>query len=143
MDARPAEAVEDLSGGGRLSRQDVQPLARIGERPADWPRKQALWDAMKDVIDDQYSEKNVSLADLGYIYDVRTRGNDVRVTMTMPHTGRPKYEFLARPLRSRLEQVPDVGSVVVEFTWEPAWTPNRLTDVGRHKMGLADESSDD
>ena len=143
VDERPAEALEDLSGGGRLSRQDVQPLARIGERPSDWPRKRALWEAMKDVIDDQYSEKNASLVDLGYIYDVRTRGNDVRVIMTMPHRGRPKYEFLARPLRSRLEQVPDVGSVVVEFTWEPAWTPNRLTDVGRHKMGLADESSDD
>jgi len=114
-------------------------LARIGERATDWPRKQALWEAMRDVIDDQFSEKKASLVDLGYIYDVRTRGNDVRVIMTMPHRGRPKFEFLAKPLRERLEQVADVRAVVVEFTWEPAWTPNRLTDVGRAKMGLVDD----
>ncbi|MER3404628.1 MAG: aromatic ring hydroxylase, partial [Chloroflexota bacterium] len=29
-----------------------------------------------------------------------------------------------------------VRSVVVEHTWEPAWTPNRLTDAGRRAMGL-------
>ena len=75
---------------------------------------------------------------MGYIYDVRTRGGDVRVVMTMPHRGRPKYEFLGKPLRARLQQVPGVGSVTVELTWEPAWTPNRLTDAGRRLMGLAD-----
>ena len=80
------------------------PAARIGERPADWPRKRALWDAMRDVIDDQYSEKEANLVDLGYIYDVRTRGNDVKVIMTMPHRGRPMFEFLGKPLRARLEQ---------------------------------------
>ncbi|HJN28694.1 MAG TPA: hypothetical protein QF604_12335, partial [Candidatus Latescibacteria bacterium] len=73
---------------------------------------------------------------LGYIYDVRTRGNDVKVIMTMPHRGRPMFEFLGKPLRARLEQQADVSSVVVEFTWEPAWTPNLLSDVGREKMGL-------
>jgi metal-sulfur cluster biosynthetic enzyme len=28
--------------------------------------------------------------------------------------------------------------VVVELTWEPAWSPNRLTDAGRQMMGLDD-----
>ena len=40
-------------------------------------------------------------------------------------------------LDHRLDVPPDVGSVVVDLTWEPAWTPNRLTDVGRQAMGLA------
>jgi len=120
------------------ARDGVQPLARIGERPVDWPRKRAVWEAMQDVYEDQFSSVDVSLVDMGYIYDVRTRGDDVRVLMTMPHKGRPKYDFLAKPLRARLEALPDVGSVVVDLTWEPAWTPNRLTDVGRQAMGLDD-----
>ena len=135
----PSAVVESCADDGRGLSEGVQPLARIGERATDWPRKQALWEAMRDVIDNQFSEKKASLVDLGYIYDVRTRGNDVRVIMTMPHRGRPKFEFLAKPLRERLEQVADVRAVVVEFTWEPAWTPNRLTDVGRAKMGLVDD----
>ncbi|MBT4612216.1 MAG: DUF59 domain-containing protein [Gemmatimonadetes bacterium] len=128
-------------GVGRL--EGDRPLARIGERAADWPRKQALWEVMREVIDDQFSEKKASLVDLGYIYDVHARGNDVRVLMTMPHRGRPKFEFLAKPLRTRLEQEPDVRAVVVDFTWEPAWTANLLTDVGRAKLGLGDAPSVD
>lgn len=117
---------------------DVHPLARIGERSVDWPRKRIIWEAMRDVIDDQLSGQQASLVDLGYIYDVRTRGGDVHVLMTMPHRGRPKYNFLANPLRTRLGEIPGVGSVTVDLTWEPAWTPNRLTDAGRRKMGFTD-----
>jgi len=99
---------------------DLQPLARIGERGADWPRKQAIWTALGQVPEDQFSSVEASLVDMGYIYDVRTRGGDVHVVMTMPHRGRPKYDFLAKPLRARLEQMPGVASVIVDLTWEPA-----------------------
>ncbi len=128
----PTEAWGDGASAG------PQPLARIGEWSVDWPKKRAIWEALRDVPEDQFSSVNVSLVDMGYIYDVRTRGEDVHVVMTMPHRGRPKYDFLAKPLRTRLEQLPGIGSVVVDLTWEPAWTPNRLTDVGRQKMGLVD-----
>ena len=116
----------------------TQPLARIGERSVDWPRKRALWQAMREVPEDQFHGGHANLVDMGYIYDVQTRGDDVRIVMTMPHKGRPKFNFIANPLRARLTQLADVGSVVVELTWEPAWTPNRLTDAGRQMMGLDD-----
>lgn len=116
--------------------EGTQPLARIGERAADWPRKRQLWEALAEVREDQFNSVEVSLVDMGYIYDVRTRGRDVHVVITMPHRGRPMFEFLGLPLRARLEQLADVDSVVVDLTWEPAWTPNRLTDAGRRKMGL-------
>ena len=136
LTADAADAPVDSAADGATDGD--QPLARIGERPADWPRKAAVWEAMREVREDQFNTVDASLVDMGYIYDVRTRGDDLRVLMTMPHRGRPKYDFLAKPLRARLEQLPGVGSVVVELTWEPAWTPNRLTDVGRQLMGLDD-----
>ncbi|NKB69588.1 MAG: DUF59 domain-containing protein [Candidatus Latescibacteria bacterium] len=117
----------------------AHPLARIGERSVDWPRKRVLWEAMREVREDQFNSVEANLVEMGYIYDVRTRGDQVHVLMTMPHRGRPRYDFLAKPLRARLEALADVGSAVVELTWEPAWTPNRLTDTARRKMGL-DES---
>ena len=113
-----------------------QPLARIGERSVDWPRKRAIWQAMCEVREDQFSNVDASLVDMGYICDVCTRGRDIRVLMTMPHKGRPKYNFLANPLRERLAQLPEVGSVVVDLVWEPAWSASRLTDRGRELMGL-------
>ena len=94
--------MHQLHGGGT---EGEQPLARIGERPSDWPRKRALWEAIREVPEDQFYATEANLVDMGYIYDLRTRGNDVRVLMTMPHQGRPKYDFLAKPLRARLESM--------------------------------------
>lgn len=133
-----AEAMPTLEKWADGAAAGTQPLARIGERSVDWPRKRILWEAMQDVYEDQFNTVDVSIVDMGYIYDVRTPGNDVHVLMTMPHKGRPKYDFLADPLRTRLKALPDVDTVIVDLTWSPAWTPNRLTDAGRQAMGLAE-----
>ena len=133
--AAPVDLAELRPGGASAG---AQPLARVGERPEDWPRKRAIWEAMGDVCEDQFNTVDVSLVDMGYIYDLQTRGPEIRVLMTMPHRGRPKYKFLAKPLRARLEALPDVASAIIDLTWEPAWNPNRLTDVGRRAMGMAD-----
>ena len=36
-----------------------------------------------------------------------------------------------------LNWMPGVKKVIVEQTWEPGWSSNRLTDEGRRKLGLA------
>jgi metal-sulfur cluster biosynthetic enzyme len=111
-------------------------LARPGERPADWPAKRKIWDALRDVRDDMLYTVNANVVDMGYIHDVRLQDGEVSVLMTMPHRGRPRHEWLAIPLRRRVAQLPGVRSVAVDLTWEPAWTPNRLSDAGRRTMQL-------
>ncbi len=67
--------------------------------------------------------------------------------MAMPHRPRPRlgdfidgsisgYPTLSVPVRERLLKIPGVRQVVVEQTWEPGWSSNRLTTVGRIKLGL-------
>ena len=67
---------------------------------------------------------------MGYIYDVQSRHGVVRILMTMPHRGRPVYQFFASQgggrvsegIRQRLLKLPGVRDVVVDFTWEPEWS---------------------
>ncbi|MEZ6147371.1 MAG: hypothetical protein R3B91_18490 [Planctomycetaceae bacterium] len=48
----------------------------------------------------------------------------------MPHRGRPEYNFLVTQgggrvengIRERLLALDGVQDVVIDFTWEPAWT---------------------
>jgi metal-sulfur cluster biosynthetic enzyme len=127
-------AAGDLPAGVTARRGGA--LARPGERPEDWPHKHMVWDALREVRDEMLYTVDANVVDMGYIYDVRLQGADVYVLMTMPHQGRPRYNWLGNPIRRRLEQLPGIRSVVVEHTWEPAWTPNRLTDAGRRAMGL-------
>lgn len=118
-------------------------LARPGEAGDSPIPKQALWEALRDCKDEQLYTADISVVDLGLVYDLRVRGETVHVVMAMPHRGRPRLGYFAygsggnsMPVEQRLLKVPGVKSVVVEQTWEPGWSSNRLTDEGRRKFGL-------
>jgi metal-sulfur cluster biosynthetic enzyme len=111
-------------------------LARSGETEDTAPLKRAIWEALREVRDEMFYEVDANVVDMGYIYDVRVRGETVTVLMTMPHRGRPKYGFIGNPIRERLLRLDGVREVVVNFTWEPPWTAARLTEAGRRAMGL-------
>ncbi|MCA9437937.1 MAG: hypothetical protein KC978_19285, partial [Candidatus Omnitrophica bacterium] len=82
--------------------------------------------------------------DLGYIYDLKVRDGVAEVLMTMPHKGRPIYEYLVfqgggrntEGIRERLLHLDGVKDVLVDFTWEPAWDVSRMTDKGLRAVGL-------
>jgi metal-sulfur cluster biosynthetic enzyme len=119
-------------------------LARPGETPESAPLKPAIWNALRDVKDEQFYKADANVVDMGYIYDVRIRDGHVHVIVTMPHRGRPVYQFLAAQgggrisegIRERLLKLDGVVGVVVDHTWNPPWTGARLTPAGRSEMGL-------
>ena len=98
--------------------------------------KEAVWAALKEVNDDQFMTVAANVVDMGYIYDLRIEGDLVYILMTMPHRGRPKYNFIANPIRDRVLKVEGVRQCVVECCWHPAWTVARLSPTGRRIMGL-------
>ena len=124
----PAELIAGAKANGVL--------ARPGEGTHARDLKRAIWSALREVRDEMFYTVDANVVDMGYIYDVRLRGETVQVLMTMPHRGRPKYMFLGQHVRTRLERLPDVHSVVVDLTWDPPWTPDRLSDAGWGVMGL-------
>ncbi len=119
-------------------------LARIGEAGDSPVSKKLLWDALRECKDEQlYRAPGANVVDLGLVYDLRVRGDIVTVVMAMPHRGRPRLGFFEygsggnnTPVRQRLMRVPGVRHVVVQQTWDPGWSSNRLTDGGRAALGL-------
>ena len=116
-------------------------LARPGESGDSPISKAALWEALRDCKDEQLYRADLSVVDLGLVHDVRVRGDAVHVVMCMPHRGRPRLGFFefgsggnSMPVRQRLMRVPGVRRVVVEQTWEPAWSSNRLNERGRRVL---------
>jgi len=122
-------------------------LARPGEHGDQSESKRQIWEALQDCKDAQLYKADISVVDLGLIYDVRIRGDVVTIIMAMPHRGRPLAGYFVEgsisvhptkslPIRERLLQLPGVRQVVVEQTWHPAWNSNFLTESGRSKLGL-------
>jgi metal-sulfur cluster biosynthetic enzyme len=78
----------------------------------------------------------VSLVDLGLIYDVRVdANNNVDVDMTLTAQGCPAHQMISQDAASKLRQIPGIGNVNVHVVWEPAWTPDRMSDTARKALG--------
>ena len=109
-------------------------LARPGEAGDSSIPKADIWKALREVRDAQLYKVDANVVDMGYVYDVRVREGTVHIVMTMSHRGRPKYGFIAHPIRRRLLKLPGVREVTIENVWDPPWDANRLTDAGRKAM---------
>ncbi len=131
----------------RVRENSTNRLARRGEAGDCTPSKQILWNALRDCKDAQLYTADIDVVDLGLVYDLRVRGPVVTVIMAMPHRGRPLLGYfidgsisvhptLSLPVRERLLKIPGVKQVVVEQTWSPGWSSNRLSNEGRKKLGL-------
>lgn len=95
--------------------------------------KEQVMSALKRVID---PELGINVVDLGLIYnlDVDDDGN-VRIRMTLTTPGCPLHDSISNGVRQAALGVPEVKGVDVELVWDPAWTPERITDEGRRKLG--------
>jgi len=79
----------------------------------------------------------INIYDLGLIYqlDIDVNGRvDVRMTLTAP--GCPVAATFPDTVEQRLYEVPGVTEARVELVWEPAWSPERLTEDAKLKLGL-------
>jgi metal-sulfur cluster biosynthetic enzyme len=119
-------------------------LAGHGETSQTAPLKSAIWNALRQVHDEQLYKIDANVVDMGYVYDVRERNGLVTILVTMPHRGRPEYHFLVTSgggriepgIRERISKIDGVRDVNVTMTWNPAWTADRLSDAGRRALGL-------
>lgn len=124
----------EAAANGRLGRPGETGLTLGGA--ADLALKRTVRDALRRVEDDQLGTIDSNVVDMGYIYDLRVDDGVVRILMTMPHRGRPKYQFIANPIRDRVLAVGGVRECIVDFTWEPEWTAARLTPAGARSLDL-------
>ena len=130
-----------------VAKRSADRLARRGERGNSIISKKLIWEALENVKDPQLYRSDISIVDLGLVYDIIVRGDLVKVVLAMPHRGRPVgtyFEYGSNEVHAKvslsipdaLRRVPGVREVKVEQTWYPMWNSNRLTDEGRKKLGL-------
>ncbi len=130
-----------------VAKEAADQLARRGEGGDSTISKKLLWEALGDVKDPQLYTADISIVDLGLVYDISVRGDLIKVVLAMPHRGRPVgtyFEYGSNEVHSKvsmsipdaLRRVPGVREVKVEQTWYPMWNSNRLTEEGRRKLGL-------
>ena len=91
-------------------------------------------EALRTVYD---PEIPVNIYDLGLIYDLtRAADGDIHVVMTLTTPGCPVAGILPQQVADAAAAVDGVGAVVVELTWEPSWSPERMSEDARLALDM-------
>ena len=90
-----------------------------------------LWLALRDVED---PEIPVSVVDMGLIVALDYADRRAKLRITYTAMGCPAMDMIQDDIRRRLLQEPDVDGVDIEVTWDPVWTPHRLSSAARDAM---------
>jgi len=74
----------------------------------------------------------INIVDMGLIYGIKVSDdNKVDVKMTMTTRGCPLHETLVSDVKRYVNKVRGVSGVNVEIVWEPAWTPEKMSEEGK------------
>jgi FeS assembly SUF system protein len=79
----------------------------------------------------------VNIYELGLIYnvDVNPSGHvEIRMTLTSP--GCPVAGTLPPDVQQKVQSIVGVTSANVEVVWDPAWSPERMTEAAKLQLGL-------
>ena len=90
-------------------------------------------EALKQVKD---PELGVNLVVLGLVYDIDVEGSDanVRISLTSPMC--PVADQIVEDATEAVRGVDGVENAHVQLTFDPPWTPERISPLIRSSLGL-------
>ncbi len=108
------------------------------DAPADSTLDDLVWTQLKTCYD---PEIPINIVDLGLVYSLDIKlaasGSSVTVHMTLTAPGCGMGPIIAAEARQKILTIEGVAEANVELVWDPAWTPERISEEGRQKLGMA------
>ena len=92
-----------------------------------------VMDALREVID---PELGLDFVELGLIYDVAIENGAVSVTYTLTTRGCPIGPQVSEQIEEFVSDLEDVNAVESTLTFEPAWSPERMSDDAKFALGF-------
>lgn len=92
-----------------------------------------IQNALKGVKD---PELGLDLVVLGLVYDIEIEEADVKATISLTSPFCPVAGQIVEDARQAIESVEGVDRASVELTFDPPWTPERMSPLVRASLGL-------
>ena len=81
-------------------------------------------------------ELGMDIVDLGLLYDVEVEDAKAKVTYSLTSMGCPAGPLIAQDIDSAIRQVEGIEDVELELTFDPPWTPDRMSDDAKFILGF-------
>ncbi|MEO1700296.1 MAG: metal-sulfur cluster assembly factor [Planctomycetota bacterium] len=95
-----------------------------------------VYDQLKQVFD---PEIPVDIVNLGLIYDVKVEAPTVKITMTLTSQSCPEARTIPDVMKRRCNTLEGIEDTEIDIVFEPAWTPQLITDEGRKALGMEED----
>ena len=90
-------------------------------------------EALRQVED---PELGMDIVELGLLYDVEVDGPRVKVIHTLTSMGCPVGPLIQANVDEVVRALPGVEDVETELTWDPPWTPEKMSDDAKFILGF-------
>ena len=97
------------------------------------PTKEQVVDALRAVED---PELGMDIVELGLMYDVEVDGPRVKILYSLTSMGCPAGPMIAEGILDAARSVPGVEAAEAELTFDPPWTPDRMSDDAKFILGF-------
>ena len=94
--------------------------------------KSEVEDALKDVID---PELDINIVDLGLVYEIDVEDDRAEILMTLTTPGCPLHGVFDEMVRQEVGAVDGINEVDIELTFEPRWSPEKMSEKARDELG--------
>jgi metal-sulfur cluster biosynthetic enzyme len=97
------------------------------------PSKEEVLEALRQVED---PELGMDVVDLGLVYDVEMDGAKAKVLYSLTSMGCPAGALIAQDMDRVTREVPGIEDVDLELTFDPPWTPDRMSEDAKFILGF-------
>ena len=77
-----------------------------------------------------------NVVDLGLVYSIQTRDDQVDVEMTLTSPACPVGPEMLRSAVTALEKIEGVTKANVKLVMSPPWSPEKMSDAARDELGI-------
>lgn len=138
--ATEARLLEAMSATTETAPEAIVPLeysAYAGEKLSSGTAKATVEDIVEQIRTVYDPEIPINVYDMGLIYKIgQNDEGDVYVEMTLTAPTCPIAGVLPQQVADAITQTNGVGKVEVKLVWEPAWTPDKMTDEAKAMLEL-------
>jgi metal-sulfur cluster biosynthetic enzyme len=81
-------------------------------------------------------ELGMDIVDLGLVYEAEVEDSKAKVLYSLTSMGCPAGPLIAQDIDSAVRQVEGIQDVELELTFDPPWTPDRMSDDAKFILGF-------
>jgi len=97
------------------------------------PSQEEVVEALRQVED---PELGMDIVELGLFYDAEIDGPNVKVAYTLTSMGCPAGAMIQEDIERVVHEIPGVEGVEAELTFDPPWTPEKMSEDAKFILGF-------